>query len=79
MRVRFVGFPEKYNHKLSIRQDFLLPIPLPHLEPIQQCVCDGAHCSITRDFKVQRGNGNENIACNKNLRSLVFIAMFPTL
>ena len=65
--------------RLSVRQDVLLPIPLPHLEPIQQCVCDGAHCSITRDFKVQRRDGNEKIAWKVNLRSLVFIVMFPTL
>lgn len=28
-------------------QDVLLPIPLPHLEPIQECARNGMYCSIT--------------------------------
>ena len=48
MRVRCVESAEKYNRRLSIGQDVLLPIPLPHLEPIQECVCSGVRCSITR-------------------------------
>ena len=48
VRVRCVESAEKYNRRLSIGQDVLLPIPLPHLEPIQECVCGGVRCSITR-------------------------------
>ena len=40
VRVRFVESPEKYNYRWSIMQDVLLPIPLPHLEPIQECACN---------------------------------------
>ena len=63
VRVRFVESPEKDNYRLPIgRIDVLLPIPLPHLEPIQECVCDGAYCSITMNFKVQlQHDCNENV------------------
>ena len=42
VRVRCVESAEKYNRRLSIGQDVLLPIPLPHLEPIQVCVVSAA-------------------------------------
>ena len=78
MRVRFVESAEKYNHRLSIGQDVLLPIPLPHLEPIEECVCDCVCCSITRVLR-----SNDATATRKSLEKwvctlLVFIAIFPT-
>ena len=62
MRVRFVESAEKYNHRLSIGQDVLLPIPLPHLEPTEECVCDCVRCSITRVLR-----SNDATATRKSL------------
>ena len=47
VRVWSVESPEKYNYRWSIMQDVLLPIPLPHLEPIQERARNGMYCSIT--------------------------------
>ena len=70
VRVRFVESPEKYNYRLSINwHDLLLPIPLAHLEPIQECVCDSVYCSITRDFKDQDATATRTSREKVNLRS----------
>ena len=66
MRVRFVESAEKYNHRLSVGQDVLLPIPLPHLEPIEECVCDCMCCSITRVLR-----SNDATATRKSLEKWV--------
>ena len=75
-RIYWLESSEKYNYRLSIGQDVLLPISLLHLEPSQECVCDGTYCSITRDFKVPRRDGNANVAWKVNLSSFTLYRDF---